>query len=87
MYEQNKKKRIRNRTAEVLAGCFVLSAILCSCRERGLVMNEFPVQKSDAEWRAALTPEQYRILREAGTERPFSGVYTDHEGAGVYRCG
>lgn len=86
MNEQNKRKRIRHRTAEVLAGGFVLTAVLCSCSEKEAVMNQFPVQKSEAEWRSALTPEQYRILREAGTERPFSGVYTDHESPGVYRC-
>jgi peptide-methionine (R)-S-oxide reductase len=42
--------------------------------------------KSDAEWRAELTPEQYRILREHGTERAFSGQYWDHHDAGEYRC-
>lgn len=47
---------------------------------------KIPVQKTDAEWRAELTPEQYRILRQAGTERPFTGVYTDHDEPGVYRC-
>ena len=45
-----------------------------------------PVEKTDAEWKQELTPEQYRVLREAGTERPFTGIYTDHEDAGVYRC-
>ena len=42
--------------------------------------------KSDAEWRAELTPDQYRITRESGTERPFSGEYTDCKSAGLYRC-
>lgn len=45
-----------------------------------------PIQRTDAEWRNELTSEQYHILREAGTERPFTGVYTDHEEPGVYRC-
>jgi len=49
-------------------------------------MNNVPVEKTDAEWKAELTPEQYRILREAGTERPFTGLYTDHDESGVYRC-
>ncbi len=44
------------------------------------------IQKSDAEWREQLTPEQYRILREKGTERAFTGTYTDEKADGVYRC-
>jgi peptide-methionine (R)-S-oxide reductase len=44
------------------------------------------VQKSDAEWRAELTPEQYDVLRRKGTERAFTGEYNDTKEAGVYRC-
>lgn len=49
-------------------------------------MTEFPVQKSDTEWKKELTPEQYRVLRQAGTERAFTGKYTDLDKKGVYRC-
>ncbi len=44
------------------------------------------VNKTDAEWRAQLTEEQYRVCREKGTERPFTGAYHDLKAAGLYRC-
>ncbi|MBC8206293.1 MAG: peptide-methionine (R)-S-oxide reductase MsrB [Kiritimatiellales bacterium] len=49
-------------------------------------MSESPVQKTDAEWKKELTAEQYHVLREAGTERPYSGVLTDNQAPGIYRC-
>jgi peptide-methionine (R)-S-oxide reductase len=44
------------------------------------------IVKTDEEWRKSLTPEQYRITRQAGTERAFTGAYWDHHGEGMYRC-
>ncbi len=44
------------------------------------------IKKSDQEWREQLTDQQYHILREAGTERPFSGEYVDTEDDGMYVC-
>lgn len=49
-------------------------------------MTTEKIIKSDAEWRAELTPEQYRVLREQGTERAFTGAYVDEHRPGVYRC-
>jgi peptide-methionine (R)-S-oxide reductase len=44
------------------------------------------IEKSDAEWRAQLTPEQYKVARRKGTERAFSGAYWDTKTPGVYAC-
>jgi peptide-methionine (R)-S-oxide reductase len=44
------------------------------------------VIKSDDQWRAELSSEEYRVLREAGTEAPFVGKYTDTETNGIYAC-
>lgn len=44
------------------------------------------IAKPDAEWRAQLTPEQYRVTRKQGTERAFTGAYWDHHAEGVYAC-
>lgn len=44
------------------------------------------IPRSEADWRAALSPEEYRICREKGTERAFSGMYWNEHRAGTYRC-
>jgi peptide-methionine (R)-S-oxide reductase len=44
------------------------------------------VQRTEAEWRERLTPEEYQVLRQAGTEAPWTGEYTDTTTEGVYRC-
>jgi len=45
-----------------------------------------PIEKTEAEWQAQLSPEEYRITRQQGTERAFTGKYWDSKDAGVYRC-
>lgn len=50
-------------------------------------MTRDKVNKTSEQWRAELSPEQYRIMREKGTERAFTGQYYATKDAGVYRCG
>ena len=54
-------------------------------QKKGKKMTD-KVVKSDAEWRAALTPEQYEVTRKKGTERAFTGQYHATKDKGVYRC-
>lgn len=71
----------------------ILAAILCvGChaqeKKEGTKSNAKPgkVTKTEAEWKKELTPEQYNVLREKGTERPFTGAYNDHFEKGTYVC-
>lgn len=49
-------------------------------------MKRYEIEQTDAQWREALTPEQYRVLREAATERPGTGAYLDLTDDGIYHC-
>src|ERR1700733_12679710 len=45
------------------------------------------IHKTEAEWRELLTPEQFHVMREGGTERPFTGAFVDNHDDGIYHCG
>src|SRR5438552_2899619 len=65
----------------VAAACW-----LGSSRETGAALMDVPFKKSDQEWRQALTPEQYRVTRQKGTERAFTGAYWNVKDPGTYQC-
>lgn len=54
--------------------------------ELGISETDFEVVRSESEWRKILTPQQFHILREKGTERAFSGKYHDNKTKGLYVC-
>ena len=58
---------------------------LYSVERKGYVMVE-RVVKPDTEWKKSLTPLQFQVTRESGTERAFTGIYWDHHEKGTYRC-
>ncbi|KAH9835501.1 peptide methionine sulfoxide reductase B5-like [Teratosphaeria destructans] len=63
----------------------LLGALFSTAESRK--MANYPVQKSDSEWQAQLSPEQFRVLRKQGTEPPFTGKYDKHAPTtGVYTC-
>lgn len=90
-----RKNAIMKLILNVLLWAAIVAATGCSAAPTNspAAMNnstnpnmKFPVQKTEAEWKKELTPEQYAVLREAATERPFTGKYWDTKEPGVYRC-
>ena len=69
-----------------LAACDSAQSGDSATRTRGNKTMTCPITRTDAEWRKRLTPEQYRITRQKGTERAFTGKYHDFKGDGLYLC-
>lgn len=79
---------MKNRTTWscFLGITFCLTGFGCMPETESGVEMDHAVVKTDAEWRAQLTPEQFRVTRRAGTERAFAGEYWNHKEKGLYAC-
>ncbi len=75
-------------TKTILSGVLLLATVVQACSQESKSKKEssFPLVKTEAEWKKQLTPLQYHVLREKGTERAFTGRYWDNHEEGVYRC-
>ena len=69
-----------------VAGLFGLTAFRWLRSTPAQAAEKFEIEKTDAEWRAQLTPEQYQVTRQGGTECAFTGQFWDDHRDGVYRC-
>jgi len=69
-----------------IAGLFGLSALRWLQGSPAQATEKFEIEKTDAEWRAQLTPQQYEILRKEGTERPWSSPLLNEHRKGIFAC-
>ncbi len=83
------------KTIFVCGALMLFSGVACTAQtntnaeqpqDTTAMKEEFKVQKSDSEWKSELTKEQYRVLREKGTESPHTGEYNLHFEDGIYTC-
>jgi peptide-methionine (R)-S-oxide reductase len=70
----------------LFASFFMISCGYAQNKNKSETTVNTPLQLTDAEWKAKLTPEEYEVLRNKGTERPRTGVYDQHWDAGTYVC-
>jgi len=84
LLEKNKMKLLAI-TIVAIAACLIACA-QSPANKKEKSMTKYEVVKSDADWKNQLTPEQYNVTRQHGTEPAFTGVYWDNHEKGMYRC-
>ncbi|MEQ1585740.1 MAG: peptide-methionine (R)-S-oxide reductase MsrB [Cyclobacteriaceae bacterium] len=74
------------KTTKLLSILLLLALVACGQQKNKKQADSFPLKKEDAEWKKQLTPEQYFVIREKGTETAFTGKYWDNHEEGIYNC-
>ena len=69
-----------------LITAFTLLVTIVSCKGQEKTNHEFPISKTNEEWKSELTKMEYYVLRQSGTERAFTGEYYNHHEDGTYNC-
>ena len=80
------KREFLVSSASVLGGAALGGGLLRASKTEAAAPGAFPVTRTEAEWRAILTPAQYEVLREHGTERPFTSPLDDEKRRGIFHC-
>ncbi|NDW02855.1 peptide-methionine (R)-S-oxide reductase MsrB [Jiella pacifica] len=72
--------------AGLAAGVAAVGAVALGRQGAGAAEGKFPVSRTEAEWKKLLSPDQYAVLRQEATERPFSSPLNDNKKSGIYSC-
>lgn len=73
-------------SVKILMMGLLFSFLSFSCKGQNKADKQFPITKTESEWKKELTPEQFYVLRQKGTERPFTGEYNKNYKEGTYVC-
>lgn len=85
-FKKNKKSMITRLLILATISILMIGTSFCQDKSKQTQKKEYEISKTESEWRAILSPEEFNVLREKGTEYAFTGKYYDFKEKGVYTC-